>query len=131
MAWVGARGADRVPGPQTVREIYLSGGADRNRQDAPDPRAPGEHRASGSGGPGVWGAACRTAVPACLADRVRESGDREAGRGGGSAAGRAGKLARRAIILGGHEAPYSHTGLRRAVVRAEFQAAASGDGAFG
>ena len=54
---VGARGADRIPGAAAFRKVHVSGSADRHGADAPDPRASGEHRASGGGGSRLRGAA--------------------------------------------------------------------------
>ena len=96
---VGARGADRISGAAAFREVHVSGSADRNGADAPDPGASGEHRASGGGGSHVWGSAGGTIVPACVEDRLYQPGDGRTGDGGGSAAAGTGSLAGGAIIL--------------------------------
>ena len=43
------RGADRIRRAAAIRKVHVSGSAHRHRADAPDPRASGEHRASGGG----------------------------------------------------------------------------------
>ena len=46
-AGVGTRGADRIPRAAAIREVHVSGSADRHGSHASDPGASGEHRASG------------------------------------------------------------------------------------
>ena len=102
---IGPRGADRLSRAAAFREVHVSGSADRDRADAPDPRASGEHRTSGGGRSRVWSTAGATIVPACLEDRVCQPRDRGKGDGGSSAAAGAGAWLARlwssgAIILG-------------------------------